>query len=202
MTRTKLSKVLALFLALVMACSSFSAVAFATDAEETLTDGRTMQEWNEILNTVSYEEYLEEYSDVDLPGSSVTIDATEFVPELTTDKYAKVVFDVAMDAEDSLYTSASGKVTWNVTVPEAGLYTVELECYPGDAELEDGNKEKSTAVERILYVNGKVPYSEARSISISKTWAPQYTALEDGTVRFLKDVSGNDIRPDNASAIV
>ncbi len=202
MTRTKLSKVLALFLALVMACSSLSVMAFATETENaTPVGGRTMKEWNEILNTVDYEEYLEEYSEAARATASVTIDATEYVAEATTDKAVKVMFDVANDKEDSLYTSASGKVTWKVDIPKSGLYTVTLECYPGDATLTDSSKERSTAVERILYINGKVPYSEARSITVSKTWTPVYTALEDGTVRFLKDVSGNDIRPDNVSAV-
>ena len=202
MMRTKLSKVLALFLALVMACSSFSVLAFATDAEASKTaGGRTMQEWNEILNTVNYKEYLEDYSEVSPVKDTVTISTVEYVTEKTTDKGVKVVFDVAGDKEESLHTSASGKVTWTVDVPKAGLYTVTLNCYPGDATLEEGAKERSTAVERILYVNDKVPYSEARSITISKTWNPVYTALESGEVRFLKDVSGNDIRPDNVSAI-
>ena len=199
MMRTKLAKVLALFLALVMACGSFSFLAVANETDG--SDGRTMQEWNEILNTADYEEYLEEYSDAAKVDEAVVIDATEYVAEKTTDKGVKVLFDVARDEEYSLYTSATGKVTWSVNVPKAGLYTVTLNCYPGDATLENGEKEKSTAVERILYVNGKVPYSEARSVTISKTWAPVYTALEDGSVRFLKDISGNDIRPDNVSAI-
>lgn len=204
MTRTKLSKVLALFLAFVMACSSLSVLVFAKDTEnetETTTGGRTMAEWNEILNTVDYEEYIGDYSEAAIPTSSVTIDATEYVAEKTTDKEAEVLFNVANDGEYSLYTSASGKVTWNVTVPETGLYTVELVCYPGDAKLEEGEKEKSTDIERILYVNGKVPFGEARSVTVSKAWAPVYTALEDGTVRFVKDVAGNDIRPDNISAV-
>ena len=199
MMRTKLSRALALFLALVMACSCFSFAVFAAD--EKTTSRRTMQEWNEILDTDDYDMYLAEHADAARGDRTITIDATKFVADATTDANVKVLPDVNGDKEKSLYTSASGKVTWKVDVPKAGLYTVELLCYPGDAMLKDGGKEKSTDVERILYVNGKVPFSEARSVTLTKCWAPVYTAQEDGSVRFLKDVAGNDIRPDNASAI-
>ena len=201
MMRTKLSRALALFLALLMACGCFSFAAFAAAETETTSSRRTMQEWNEILNTDDYEEYLADHANAPLGTRTVTIDATEYVADATTDKDVKVMSDVNGDKEKSLYTSASGKVTWKVNVPEAGMYTVELLCYPGDALLEEGDSEKSTDVERILYVNGKVPFSEARSITVTKTWAPVYTAQEDGTVRFRKDIAGNDIRPDNVSAI-
>ncbi len=201
MMRTKLSRALALFLALTLACGSFSLAAFATSEPETLSGSRTMAEWNEILDTDDYEEYLASHANIPRGDRAITIDATEFVADATTDKGVKVLTDVNGDKEKSLYTSASGKVTWKVDVPAAGLYTVELLCYPGDALLEEGDTEKSTDIERILYVNGKVPFSEARSITVTKSWAPIYTAQEDGSVRFLKDVAGNDIRPDNASAI-
>lgn len=200
MMRTKLSKVLALFLALVLVCGSFSFAVVATETEK-VTGQRTMEQWNEILNTVDYEEYLADYADAPRGSTEITIDATEYVADATTDTGVQVVFDVNDDKEYSLHTSASGMVTWKVNVPKAGLYTVELVCYPGDATLEEGGREKSTDVERILYINGKVPFSEARSLTVTKRWAPIYTALEDGTTRFQKDVAGNDIRPDNASAI-
>lgn len=202
MMRTKLSRVLALFLALLMACGSFSFAVFAAEETEETSGRRTMQEWNEILNTDDYEEYVAEYADASRGDRVITIDATDFVADQTTDKGVEVLFDVNGDKEESLYTSSSGKVTWKVNVPTAGLYTVELLCYPGDAKLADGAREKSTDVERILYVNGKVPFSEARSLTVSKSWAPVYTASEeDDTVRFQKDVAGNDIRPDNLSAV-
>ncbi len=191
--RTKLSKVLALFLALVFAFGCFPLAAMA--AEEG-SGQRTMQEWNEILNTVDYEEYLADNADTDRGSAVVTVDATKYVSDATTDTGVKVLFDVNMDGEYSLHTSDNGKVSWKVDVPKAGLYTLELLCYPGDATLGEGETEKATDVERILYINGKVPFSEARSLTITKKWAPQYL-----NGRFDVDDAGNEIRPDNASAV-
>ncbi len=183
--RTKLSKALALFLALVMVMSSLSLSAFATDVAEE-NPGRTMAEWNEILNTSEYEAYLEDYASLAPVTGTYSFDAAKC---LTSN--AKVMDD------GSVYTPDSGKVTWTINVPVEGLYVVDFECYPGNALLGEGETEMSTNVERIFYINGKVPYSEARSISITKRWAAMYT--ENG--RFRTDVSGNDLRPDNSSAV-
>jgi len=188
--RTKLSKALALFLALVMAMSCLSFPAFALDTEDE-KPGRTMAEWNEILNTSEYEDYLEDYSSLVPTTETYEFDAVECLnKELSTSK-VKVMDD------NSVYTPDSGKVTWTVNVPVEGLYVVDFDCFPGNAMLGEGETEMSTNVERIFYVNGKVPYSEARSISITKRWSAQYE--ENG--RFRTDVSGNDLRPDNVAAI-
>ncbi len=206
--RTKLSKALALFLALLMLCGDISLVANATETVGESSGRRTMAQWNEILNTGEYEGFLEDHKDTPRGTATVTIDATAFDAEASSADN-EVLFNVGGDGENSLYTSDRGKATWKVNVPAAGLYTISFDCYTGDAKLEDGKREKSTDVERILYINGKVPFSEARSITISKRWSAKYEMLEDGathgyddTFGFLVDVAGNHIRPENASAIV
>ncbi len=200
MMRAKLSRVLSLVLALLTVCGCLTPAAFAADGVKADTDAsprRTMQEWNEILNTSDYEKYLERHADKKAASSTVVVDANKFDAESTTDAEAESLFNVANDGAYSLYTSDSGKVTWKFDVPETGMYSIQLVCYPGNAKLGEGEKEKSTDVERILYVNGKVPFSEARSVTISKKWAPKYES-EGG---FRKDLSGNDLRPDNLNAI-
>ncbi|MBQ4556738.1 MAG: extracellular solute-binding protein [Clostridia bacterium] len=205
--RTKLSKALALFLALLMVCGNFSFAVLADETTETVSDRRTMAQWNEILNTGEYEEFLADNADTPRGTETIVIDATKFDAALSS-KDNEVLFNVGGDGEPSLYTSDRGKATWKVNVPAEGLYTITLNCYPGDGKLAEGDREKSTDVERILYVNGKVPFSEARSVTVSKRWAAQYEMLADGkthgfddTYGFLKDVAGNDIRPDNISAV-
>lgn len=200
MMRAKLARVISLVLALLTVCGCLTPLAFAADgadAATATTSRRTMQEWNEILNTSDYEKYLERHADKRESSATVVIDANKFDAETTTDAEAESLFDVAGDGEYSLYTSDSGKVTWRFDVPAAGMYSIRLLCYPGNAKLDDGEQEKSTDVERILYVNGKVPFSEARSITITKRWLAEYES--DGG--FRKDISGNDLRPDMFSAV-
>ena len=168
MMRAKLSRAMSLVLALLMVCTCLTPAALAAEGTGTAetSSRRTMQEWNEILNTSDYEKYLERHADKKVASSTVTVDATAYDADATTDAEAEVLFDVNADGERSLYTSDSGKVTWKFTVREAGLYSIRLVCYPGNAKRGDG-AEKSTDVERILYVNGKVPFSEARSITVT-----------------------------------
>ena len=202
MMRTKLSRALALFLALIMAFGCPAVLAAEDLPAETAntSGGRTMAEWNEILNTIDYETYLEKHAASPKGTGVIVINALDYLPEATTDSGIQVLTDVGGDMEKSLYTSSSGMVTWKFNVERAGLYCVELECYAGDAARDADSREKSTDIERILYVNGKVPFSEARTLTIMKRWAPSYTTHEDGTVGFQKDVGGNDIRPDNMAA--
>ena len=209
--RTKLSKALALFLALIMAISCLSLPAFAADETKAADGGtsgrRSMAEWNEILNTKEYGAYLANYADVaPLDESDVyKFDAVEcYVSEESSDN------SNADDATAGVYTPDIGKVVWKINVPKAGLYTLGIECFPGNYEVlaeaakltgEEQeklyDKELSTDVERILYINGKVPFSEARSITFTKTWAPIYNSE---TGRFETDVSDNELRPKNNPA--
>ena len=215
MMRTKLSKALALFLALVMAASSLSLSAFATEGAIVSSQDRDMAQWNEILNTSEYEEYLADYKDIALPTKALdpisAVDA--FRPELSNTGFEIV--------DDAVHTPDSGVMTWSFDVPVEGLYTVTLNCYPGNILLNNPDyvaklkaegqpiDEMSTDVERIFYVNGKVPYSEARSITITKCWEPEYehdlSEGREGAFRMdasgEKEGEGNELRPENTAAI-
>ena len=96
MMRAKLSKAMSLVLALLMVCTCLTPAAFAADgtgAAET-SSRRTMQEWNEILNTSDYKTYLERHADKKQASSTVTIDATAYDADATTDREAEVLYDV------------------------------------------------------------------------------------------------------------
>jgi hypothetical protein len=61
MTRSKLSKALALFLALLTLCGNFSVTITVNAADD--GERRSMAEWNEILNTSEYDVFLAEHAD-------------------------------------------------------------------------------------------------------------------------------------------
>ena len=50
-------------------------------------------------------------------------------------------------------------------------------------------------IERILNVNGEVPFLESRHIALKKSWSFNYTENEDGELRFETDGIGNELRP-------
>ena len=64
------------------------------------------------------------------------------------------------------YTPANGEASWTVTVPETGKYAIKIEYYP------DANR--STSIERIFKINDKVPFAEARFLTLPKRWVNDY----------------------------
>ncbi len=77
--------------------------------------------------------------------------------------YSNIQMDGFYTSEDgSLYTASSGWVEYKVTVPESALYAIKLRYFPGAGTGAD--------IQRAIYVNGKLPYSESGSIILSRMW--------------------------------
>lgn len=68
------------------------------------------------------------------------------------------------------------------------MYSIKVDYAPYSS--------RKTNIERIFYINDEVPFSQARYMNFLKTWTFNYVEQEDGTVRFAKDASGNEQRPD------
>lgn len=78
-----------------------------------------------------------------------------------------------------VYTADGNMTTWKVNVPEDGMYAVRVEYLTVESRGVD--------VERALYINGEMPFSDAETLRFSRLWT------DAGEVR--KDNQGNDIRP-------
>lgn len=178
-----------------------SVVAFADEAAQSTATAaasknkRTLEEINELLNTISYEEYLDKYADSN--GSVEHLYAKKGIV-LNAADYDKNSTDAAVIVKEnyegttgpSLYLPDTGAVGWVFDVPADGMYTISLEYFPVEA--------KSADIERMLLVNGKVLFSEARTLKMNKIWSNIYTSdTKDETGRYAlnKDLNGNDIRP-------
>lgn len=181
MNTSKSKRLISAILCAVMITSALPLSSAAAGSTSNSTFKRTLDDVKELLDTVSYEEYLANHAQDASATKSVTIDATAYDKEATTDTGASVE---TYDGVKALYTSDEGKVVWPVSVSQDGMYEIELEYYPVEG--------KATSIERALYIDGKVPYSEARSLSMTKVWVDTY-AGDFGV--FATDVNGNDIRP-------
>jgi hypothetical protein len=100
-----------------------------------------------------------------------------------TDAKVEVYNKYEGDTGDSLYMADKGKTSWTFTVPETGRYALRITYYP--------IKGTNTTIERMLYIDGKLPFSEARYFYIPRVW--EYILNKDGG--FDIDMNGNDIRP-------
>ena len=96
------------------------------------------------------------------------------------------------DIVGTVYCPEAGDVSWTVVVPETGRYTIKLEYYPIVA--------KNTSIGRIFKINGEVPFSEARYLTMSKIYTqelnPDWKYEINGYDRYFdKDKFGNETRP-------
>ncbi len=183
MRTTKFQRITALALALVfLLCGT----VFSTSAAST-TD-KTTDEIKALLNAISYSEYIAEYGSVDKATEELVIDATKGytyvtsggveykpdtqIPEDVDKKNVAYVDKFGGSESNALYTPSSGTVTWDLKalfgdkVTTAKKYSMIIEYYP----IEN----KSASIERIFMLNGEVPFSEARGLSISKIWKNVY----------------------------
>lgn len=179
MRRTKFQRITALALALVfLLCGGVS-----VGAANASSSNSQMSEIKEILGSISYNAYLEEHADIPSAKSEVVIDATkgyEYValngnvydPNSTfaegenlrglahvTDEYEGV---------NALYVPGTGTVTWTTdAIKTAAKYSIVIDYYPV--------QEKSASIERVFMINGSVPFSEARYLTITKIWENAYS---------------------------
>ena len=210
MKRTKFTRVLAFCLAVLMLTGAFGMSASAASGvpgEDTSADALAA-----LLNASSYSAYSQKYANVGRGSGEVLIDAKD-VYTYTVDDVVyyydsetggyyyidenKARVDVAADTldiafgtyggEEALYSPANGTVTWQVTIPSTGRYAIEVEYYPIG--------QTTSAIERVFYIDGKVPFAQARYLTLSKIWTNEYLEDENGDPKFKQDINGNELRP-------
>ncbi len=209
--KKRVTQIFAAFLALLMLCGGICVpVSAAND------DGSKYEEILAALTADSYSEYLKgviQDGAVKRPGTTINVDIFDYESDGMLDGDAVEVLkgdsveesDMILDASgtpvDCLVLPSSGEVKWtiNIGADEAGLYGIRIEYYPLDGT--------TSTIERKLYIDGKVPFDEARALSFTKVWKYNYTDKEGkpivdekGNHSFRIDAAGNDIRATIAQA--
>ena len=159
-----------------------------TRIEEIFADGLESSEKEEILALVKGRG-SELVSNVQLILSRNTADGEKLSQLLNaiTDSEPHAI-DTLFGKDGGLYVPETGSVSWSFTVPQEGKYVIEIEyCQTAQEE----GKKNTNSIERVFYINGEVPFSEARSIVLSKIWKYQYVS---GSFE-IDEATGNDIRP-------
>ena len=115
-----------------------------------------------------------------------------------------------IDDKKCVFLPSEGTVTWKVNLPETALYAIDMVYY-----AYDGADSKTTGIERTMYINGKVPFYEARFLALTKTWVddpstyeldengkPVMTKDNDGkeVPQFKQDANDNEIKPSKIQA--
>ena len=204
MKRTRLTRLIAAILSLLMLLTCFSFTAVAEDEGEVAKKTVTTYDIDEVkalLNAITYTEYSARNARYPKATSTIVVDAVNYDKE-STDAAVETVTDYLGETGDALFIPSDGTVTWKVNFEETGRYAVKL--YYASV----GNQ-KSTSIEKACLIDGEYPFKGLRYLTLTKNWtsvifdpdtAESETenglrVTEDGSYVFQTDVNGNDIKP-------
>lgn len=122
----------------------------------------------------TYNKYLQAHQDAACPQKDIVIDVLDYVSGEGVTAHSEYE-----GAKDVLFTESSSTVTWKVNVPEAGFYNIYLDYLAA--------KSRGIAVERAIYINGELPFTNAGNVRFTRMW------VDGGEVKV--DNRGNEIRP-------
>lgn len=204
MKKSRLTRLVAAMLSLLMliGCFGFTAVAADDDeAAQSAVMSYDIEEVKALLNALTYDEYTARNTRFEKATKTVAIEAANYDAE-NTDAEVEIVENYRGGTGKALYTPADGTVSWKFEIPEAGKYAVKLYYCPV------GN-EKSTSIERECRIDGEFLFKGLRYLTLTKRWMPHVydpetaesesenglRVAEDGSYVFQTDINGNDIKP-------
>lgn len=113
---------------------------------------------NAADGVLTYSDYAEQAGDAARPTTPLVITATE---NYTADDTANVWVET-LDGTPGLVTDETGRVTWTFEVAETGFYDLFF-TYRAVAG-------KGATIERALYLDGELPFSEARDLVFNRVY--------------------------------
>ncbi len=196
--KEKTKKLIALALAAVMLFGSGLTVGAANvngsegGGDYTVDSNETLQEITESLNLVTYEAYKSKYGYIE-DDDKTDADWGDFEAIVNGADYDKENTDAAVEVKEvggreAVVTPGEGVVAWKFDIPEAGWYAVTFDYSSVDQSKAD--------IERLFRINGIIPYSEARYVSMQRTWVYKY-AGETREDAFEFDTVGNELAPES-----
>ena len=124
--------------------------------------------------TGTYTGYLNDHAGAAHPAQNIEVDLYNY------DSTGSVEVRSNYEGEaKALFTGTGSRVTWKVNVPQAGFYNIYMEYLIPES--------RGVAAERVVYINGEIPFEGARNISFTRVWT------DGGPIKV--DNQGNEIRP-------
>ena len=189
-------KLMAMILAAAEVMTVFHIGTFDTAAESAMTQA----ECKEIVSTYSvddsvpgYKEYQEQHAGAAYPNAKIEVDAADYVSyqENDIETEPEVYSNYEGVQGDSILTSESAYVEYEVEVPETGFYKLEVQYYPIEG--------KNSEIQRSFFLDGELPYGELSLIEFSRIWSTDVAQsnFAEGLYEVVwnKDNQGNDMKP-------
>ncbi|MBE7001667.1 MAG: extracellular solute-binding protein [Ruminococcaceae bacterium] len=136
-------------------------------------------------NTNTYYYYMEKHQNAIKPDHEAAVDIADFQviePEGSTEASGTKAYENMEGSEKGVYIDAKGEqVEFTVTIPESGLYCIELDYFPLAVS--------SSQYLFGLYIDGELPFTEANGCVLTRVY-------KNDPIR--EDESGDDLRPQSS----
>ncbi len=194
-------RLLSFVLAAVLAAGALASLQVFADGEDGVPEAEETVSTDIIFHSNlaggdagnPYADYSARHASVPKASESIFIDAADYDSSNTTAEVR--VLENYEGVSKALYMPSSGITSWKVNIPSDALYAARITYYPLN-ELDGTEISTYTTIERTLYIDGRIPFSEARYFYFPRNWVYQdVTRNADGTIDFRKDANGNDVRP-------
>lgn len=191
----------AAFCALLAVLLIWSCTAYAT--ELSYDDYDTLAGTYAIDTLIpGYDEYRSSFEGVPRPMAECVIDASQPVRYEESGESVPPILMTDFEGKPgtALLTQEDALVEYHFTVAEEGFYDLNLCYYPYGG--------KSSEIQRAIFLDGKLPYSELAMVELSRVWHnggrdEQNLFIDENgiTVRsWQKDNQGNDMKPSASEA--
>ena len=151
--------------------SNQSAYAQNDHVEETIESGQ-------YVRKDLYSNYMDAYGDLSKPQNEIFVEGENY--SAVEGMNVEVVNNYEGLDGSAVITEETGSISWEIDIPEEGLYNVMLKYFPIEG--------KSSSIERELWINGELPFQGAATLTFPRTWTNELPEIE-------QDNRGNDLRP-------
>ncbi|TLS50989.1 extracellular solute-binding protein [Paenibacillus antri] len=126
----------------------------------------------------SYQNYLLAHGASPRPDARVVVEGESYLKA----EGGRVSVEKNYEGTDgeAVVTDETGSVTWRFQVEEEGLYHIGVRYFPVEG--------KSSAIERMVLINGALPFQGADSLILDRVW-------KDESQETKRDNRDNDLRP-------
>ncbi len=150
------------------------------------TTAATLEEMEALIGTTSYADYISEHADapagkeiIELDNSTVkgAVKVTESEECIAANISERGDYDFE-NHSDAVYLSSTSKATWTFDVDDdqKGLYYIKITYYNCDT-----SESSISTIQRKLYIDEKIPFSEAGSLQFLKYWVCDNVTTEGPT---------------------
>lgn len=172
-TAKRILSIISVFVILIAGNAGVVAFADTDDSAELYSSAEV-----QLLNTISYKEYISQYPSLDTLDDKILITAENLV-----DKNVPIHKDFGGVNGESVYIKEGESAEWKFSVGKAGLYNLSVNYYPVESY--------GSPIQSDILLDGALAFKECSDVTFTRIW----NDLRDEP---LYDIHGNEILPEQA----